>query len=196
MDDDISALPQLLAADLNRHFPTLARTYQHALYSFALRLGNNFQDAEDIVQEALLRSYIALSQYPTASIRNLNLRPWLYKITFHVFCKQQRRTYLLTFSLEDRGEHNALDVPDDELVQPEVLYELAESRQELENAVQRLAAHYRDVIVCVYFEHLSYQETATLLDLALGTVRSRLHRGLKQLHQHLCAERNPRYGVV
>lgn len=197
MDEDVSTLLRLLATDIDQHFSTLARAYQHTLYSFALRLGNGPQDAEDIVQEALLRSYIALSQYPKDFLPELNLRPWLYKITYHVFCKQLQRSRLQLLPLEGPGEEaGVLDMPDDELVQPEVLYELAERKQELERAVHHLTPCYREVVVCVYFEQLSYQETASLLDLALGTVRSRLHRGLKHLHRYLSAERSLHYGVL
>lgn len=195
MDEDASALLALLASDLDQHFTRLAASHQHKLYSFALRLGLSPQDAEDTVQEALLRGYIALSQYPKDFLHKLHLRPWLYKITYHVFCKNQQRAHLQLLPLEGE-DGGALERPDDEQVQPEVLYELTERRRELEQAVARLTPCYRDVVVCVYFEQLSYQETAHLLDLALGTVRSRLHRGLKQLHQYLSSERSLHYGLL
>ncbi|MGZ3672726.1 MAG: RNA polymerase sigma factor, partial [Ktedonobacterales bacterium] len=57
MDDEAVVLAILLATDLDEHFSTLVQRYQEALYRFAFRLSNRPQDAEDIVQEAFLRSY-------------------------------------------------------------------------------------------------------------------------------------------
>jgi hypothetical protein len=55
--------------------------HQDRLYAFAFRLAESSQDAEDVVQEALLGAYVTLLHYPTARIRMLKLRAWLYKIT-------------------------------------------------------------------------------------------------------------------
>ncbi|GHO82700.1 RNA polymerase sigma factor [Dictyobacter formicarum] len=193
MDDDVFALAKLLATNLDRYFPELVHTYQHTLYTFALRLSERSQDAEDIVQEALLRSYIALSHYPAEHIRDLQLRPWLYKLTLNVFRNSRRGLHRATFSLESTEESVVLEVPDSESVQPEIWYDLLERQQELANALYLLADHHREIIVCVYFEQLSYQEAATLLDIAPGTVRSRLNRGIKALRIILSTEREKNY---
>jgi RNA polymerase sigma-70 factor, ECF subfamily len=185
MDNETAALAALLATDLDRQFPALVYRYQEALYRFALRLSNHAQEAEDIVQDAFLRSYVALSHYPEAHVRSLRLRPWLYKVTLNVFRNGRRRT-LSTCSLESADA--ALEAPDDEMAQPEVWLDWLERQQELERAFALLSDQHREVLTCVYFERLSYQETAALLDIALGTVRSRVHRGVKALQTMLNAE--------
>ncbi|MGZ6363627.1 MAG: RNA polymerase sigma factor [Ktedonobacterales bacterium] len=192
MDDEAVVLAILLATDLDGHFSTLVQRYQEALYRFAFRLSNRPQEAEDIVQEAFLRSYVALSHYPAAHIRTLHLRPWLYKVALNVF-RNSRRRVLSTCSLESDEANIALDMPDDEMTQPEIWLSWLERRQELEQALQLLAEHHREILICIYFEQLSYQEAATLLDITLGTVRSRVHRGLKALQSILSAEGKKHY---
>jgi RNA polymerase sigma-70 factor (ECF subfamily) len=192
MDDETAALATLLATDLDRYFPTLVDRYQAALYRFALRLSNHAQEAEDIVQDALLRSYVALAHYPEAHVHSVRLRPWLYKVTLNVF-RNGRRRALSTCSLEDA--ETALEAPDDERTQPEVWLEWLERQQELERAFALLSDQHREALTCVYFERLSYQETAELLDIPVGTVRSRIHRGVKALQTMLDAEGKALYGI-
>lgn len=192
MDDEAVVLATLLATDLDGHFSTLVQRYQEALYRFALRLSNRPHEAEDIVQEAFLRSYVALSHYPTTHIRTLHLRPWLYKVTLNIF-RNSRRRVLPICSLESDEANVALDLPDDEMTQPEIWLDSLERRQELEQALDLLAEHHREILICIYFEQLSYQEAATLLDISLGTVRSRVHRGLKALQSILSAEGKKHY---
>lgn len=192
MDEEF-VLTNLLSTNFDVGFLRLVHTYQDALYSFALRLSNRPQDAEDIVQEAFMRSYMALSHYPEEHIRGIQLRPWLYKLTLNVFRNSRRGLRLATCSIDNDGEQIVLDVPDNEMVQPEVMYALLERRQELEVALNQLADHHREIIICIYFEQLSYQEAATLLDVTLGTVRSRLNRGIKALRSIFFIERQHNY---
>ena len=191
MDDETAALAALLATDLDRHFSALVDRYQEALYRFALRLSNHAQEAEDITQDALLRSYVALSHYPEAHVRTLHLRPWLYKVTLNVF-RNNRRRALSTCPLE--SAEAALEASDDEMAQPEVWLDWLERQQELERAFALLSDQHREILTCVYFERLSYQETAALLDIPIGTVRSRAHRGVKALQTMLDAEGKVLYG--
>lgn len=188
-----NALSELLAQDLDRHFRQLVLDYQDQLYAFALRLVGNAPDAEDIVQDALLGSYIALSHYPVERICTLKLRPWLYKITLNVFRNHRRRARSLVGSLDDSEE--CLDLPDTEDEQPENLFEDTERQQEAVDLIYALPEQYRLVIICYYFEELSYLEIAKLLDLPLGTVKSRLHRGIQIMRQNLSQRRDSTYGT-
>src|SRR4029450_2717657 len=139
MEDETAALAALLATDLDRHFPALVDQYQEALYRFALRLSNHAQEAEDIVQDALLRGYMALSHYPEAHVRSLRLRPWLYKVTLNVF-RNGRRHAISTCSLESAGA--ARGAPDDEMAQPEIWLDWLERQHELERAVALLSEQH------------------------------------------------------
>lgn len=179
-------LLELLLTNLDRAFRQLVLSYQQMLYAFALRLSGSTQDAEDIVQEALMGAYITLLHYPPERIRALKLRAWLYKLTLNVFRNSKRRARLqvVPYDLSESEEEVVLELPAAEHERPEVLYEHVENLLELAEMLNALPERYRVVIICYYFEDLSYQEIATLLDQPLGTIKSRLHRGIEMLRHH------------
>ena len=183
MDQSETELAALLANDLYRHYGQLVLRYQHLLYGFALRLTGSRQDAEDIVQEAFLRAYASLLHFSTLRLRTLKLRPWLYKITLNTFRQYTRTPQIQALPLDLSEQGSALDLPETELAQPEVLYEAREQQAELEELVASLPARYRVAVTCYYFEQLSYSEIAELLDQPLGTVKSTVSRGTKLLRE-------------
>ncbi len=183
--DDEQMLSELLATDLTRHFREIVLRYQDQLYSFAYRLTGSGQDAEDIVQEALLGAYVTLGQYPATRIHTLRLRPWLYKVTLNVFRNSKRGMRLLLMSLDFSADGEVHEWLAAENERPEILYEEWESRQELEAQILALPERYRLAVTCYYYEDFSYQEIADLLDQPLGTVKSRLHRGVQILRKTL-----------
>ncbi len=197
MDYDEHQLPELLAIDLNRHFKQLVLYYQDRLFAFMLRLTGSSSDAQDILQEAFLGAYVTLSQYPKERIQTLKLRPWLYKLTLNIFRYSKRIRQLVLMPLDLSEGSTALDIQDTEEVRPDILFEDTERQQELEALVLTLPEHYQLVVTCHYLEELSYQEIADLLDQPIGTVKSRLHRGLQMLRHRLqIQERDSRYGTV
>src|SRR5437660_6787713 len=104
---------ELLASDLDRYFYRLVLSTQQRLFAFALRHTGNPQDAEDIVQEAFIRAYHALADYPAQRIRILKVQAWLYKITLNVFYRHhssQRQDLPLDLS----EESTLLELEDDE----------------------------------------------------------------------------------
>lgn len=198
VDDEITIM---LTKDLEKGFWHLVRRYQHRLYAFALRLTRNCQDAEDTVQDALLGAYLALSHYPCERLHALHLRPWLYKIVLNVFRNDKRRQHIQWQSMDAMIEDTVSDYFEWEVAeeeQPEHLVELLERRQELEAVIMELPIYYRIIITCYYFEDLTYQEIAELTEQPLGTIKSRLHRGLRQIRQLMQAipqEKRESYGI-
>ncbi|HXR66761.1 MAG TPA: RNA polymerase sigma factor [Ktedonobacteraceae bacterium] len=183
MDQSETELAALLADDLYQHYGQLVLRYQHLLYSFALRLTGSRQDAEDIVQEAFLRAYASLLHFSVPRLRTLKLRPWLYKITLNTFRQYTRTPQFQALPLGLSEQSPALELPEAELAQPEILYEAKEQQAELEQLVASLPARYRVAIACYYFEQMSYSEIAELLDQPLGTVKSTVSRGTKVLRE-------------
>ncbi len=181
-DEDLLAL---LASDLDRYFQQLVLNYQHRLYAFALRQTGSSQDAEDIVQEAFLRTYYALGDYPPERLLVLKLQPWLYKITLNLFYERKRRERLQYIVLDTAEESVHLAIEDDAREQPEVLLEDRERLRELESLVATLPGPYREAINLFYFADLSYREIADLLHQPLGTVKANLHRGIRLLRKSL-----------
>src|SRR2546425_2981640 len=123
---------ELLATDLDRYFQQLVLSFQQRLYAFALRQTGSVQDAEDIVQEAFIRAYHALADYPAERIRTMKLQPWLYKITLHIFYRH-RSSFRLQYMPLDLSEDSALlEIEDDRGEQPEKVLEDREELRELE----------------------------------------------------------------
>jgi RNA polymerase sigma-70 factor (ECF subfamily) len=188
MQADDGDLAGLLAADVRGVFRSVVETYQHRLYSFTYRLTGSPHTAEDIVQETFVRAYVACMTYTPERVRTLKLRPWLYKVALNEFHHHARGGQLHVIPLDLSEGSQALALEDEAAERPELLVESREQRQELESALLQLPERYRIPIFCVYFEHLSYQETAELLDQPVGTVKSAVFRGVRHLRALLATE--------
>jgi RNA polymerase sigma-70 factor (ECF subfamily) len=183
-------LPALLATDLRGHFDLLVLSYASQLYAFALRWIGNPTDAEDIVQGAFERAFITLSNYPAPHIRAMILRPWLYKVILNVARNYVSRYRLHAISLELVEDEEVLERDEDWQYQPELVVESTERRRELEALVATLAPCYRNAISLCYFGDLSYQETANVLNMSLGTIKFYVHRGLELLRKQHASQMN------
>jgi RNA polymerase sigma-70 factor, ECF subfamily len=179
-----SDLLELLAADLNRYFQRLVLSTQQRLYVFALRQTGSPQDAEDIVQEAFIRAYHALADYPPERIRIMKIQAWLYKITLHIFYRHSSNDARLRYtSLDVSEESELLEIEDDGHERPEKVLEEREDMRELEAMITRLPEQYRVAVSCYYFAELSYREIAELLHQPVGTVKSNVYRGTQLLRK-------------
>jgi RNA polymerase sigma-70 factor, ECF subfamily len=181
----------LLASDLNRYFPSLVLNFQQRLYAFALRYAGVPQDAEDITQEAFIRAYHALADYPAERIRAMKMQPWLYKIALHI-CYRHNSNKRLHYTSLDLSEEQqiSLALEDDERGHPEKMLEEREEIRELEAMIARLPEPYRIAISCYYFEELGYREIAELLNLPVGTIKSNVYRGTQLLRKSLQAQQS------
>lgn len=195
MDAGNENLAALLAMNLDRHYEELVSLYWQQLSAFVLRRTRHFQDTEDIIQETFMRAYLALERYPAEQIETLKIRPWLYKIAWSVYCNHTGRGKLpLMVPLEMPDDGPVFEPEEDARMQPEVLYEQAEQRRELEALIERLPAHYRDLVSLYYFEDLSQREIADVLSLPLGTVKVYIHRGVRLLRKLLEEQSNHKVG--
>lgn len=187
MDPGDSDILALLATDLRHSYEQLVSTYWHQLKVFVLRqVGSPREDAEDIVQEAFVRAYYALERYPAQRILALKVRPWLYKITWSVYCNYTERSKLPQSVPLDTSKDSAfLELEDDGHEQPEEVFENEERRRELIALVDTLPQRYRQVVSLHYFEDLDYQEIADIFNQPAGTVRVSVHRGIGLLRKAL-----------
>jgi len=195
MDPGNEKLAALLAVNLDRHYEELVALYWQQLSVFILRRTRHFQDTEDIIQETFMRAYLALERYPGAQIETLKIRPWLYKIAWSVYCNHTGRGKLpLMVPLETPDDGTGFELEEDASMQPEAIYEQTEQRRELEALIDKLPAHYRDLVGLYYFEELSQKEIAEILGLPLGTVKVYIHRGIRQLRKLLAEQGNHKVG--
>jgi RNA polymerase sigma-70 factor, ECF subfamily len=149
---------------------TLMHLYQEPVFRFAYLLLGDPDDAEDITQETFLRAYSALKRFDTGR----PLRPWLLSITSNLASNRRRSLGRYIAALQ-RFAHES--PPDSTISFPQ------EDAQTLWAAVRRLKPDYQHVIYLRYFLELSEVETASVLEVPAGTVKSRGHRALDALRE-------------
>lgn len=168
--------------DLSARFEREVVPLVDRLYGVALRLAANPQDAEDLVQETVLRAYTGFHTFREGS----NLMAWLYRILhntwINLYRKRQRRP--AEVSMEGVTDHEVLRFRH-ALRSAEVAALEALPDNEIKDALMELREQYRIVVYYADVEGLSYKQIAQITDTALGTVMSRLHRGRRQLRASL-----------
>jgi RNA polymerase sigma-70 factor (ECF subfamily) len=154
----------------------VARQHGRFLYTVAYRLTGNDDDAQDLVQEVLLRVRKGLSTYQPG-----NLEGWLSRITTNAFLDEVRRRRRRPAEvLPEEPERVAPPTPGADLsLESQVL------PAEVQEALRRLPPEYRAAVVLCDVVGLSYEEIGATLDIPVGTVRSRIHRGRAQLREAL-----------
>lgn len=187
-----------LARDLDGSFERLVREFQDRLFTFALRLAGNRQDAEEIAQDAFVRAYRAMKTYPAERVERLGLKPWLYQITLNVARNRVRRKKLRLVSLESRAvggdgeELDAFDPPDDPSHRPDSRLETSQRRADLATLVAGLPERYRSALILRYVEDLRLDEVAAILNQPLGTTKSNVHRAINALRTAITDSRRAR----
>ncbi|MEE9132549.1 MAG: sigma-70 family RNA polymerase sigma factor [Gemmatimonadota bacterium] len=164
-----------------QEFESEALVHLDTLYNVALRLCGNASDAEDLVQDTVTKAYRAWDKYQ----RGTNCRAWLVTIMRNTFINQFRRESRRPSSVQfDAVE----DISVFESVQdrdPEGSFFHSIVDDEVKQAIQDLPEEFRIPVVLSDVEGLSYAEIAEILDLPVGTVKSRLFRGRRRLQQRL-----------
>jgi RNA polymerase sigma-70 factor (ECF subfamily) len=183
----MAALRSAAMADQER-FAELAMPYMSSLYSAALRMTRNPADAEDLVQETYLRAYRAFGSFRDGT----NLKAWLYRILTNTFINQYR-------AAKRRPERADLDDVEDLYLyrrlggleaaqasrgpEQEVLDRMPDDA--VKEALEALPEQFRIAVLLADVEGFSYKEIAEIVDVPIGTVMSRLHRGRKLLQKRL-----------
>jgi RNA polymerase sigma-70 factor, ECF subfamily len=154
-------------------FEEIALPHLGAAYNLARWLVHNDHDAEDLVQEAFLRAFKSFSGYYGG-----NSRAWLLTIVRNTCYTwlQQNRVLRASELIEDKLDEVELDFAD-----PETLLLQRVNAQIVRQALTELPVEFREVVVLREMEGFSYKEIASVVDLPLGTVMSRLARGRKRL---------------
>lgn len=169
-------------------FAEQAIPYMGSLYSAALRMTRNPSDAEDLVQETYLKAYRAFEGFQEGT----NLKSWLYKILTNTFInayRSRRRRPVETEldEVEDLYLYRRLGGVDaasmGRSAEDLVLEQFSEA--EVKQAVESLPEPFRLAVLLSDVEGFSYKEIAEILDVPIGTVMSRLHRGRKALQKVL-----------
>jgi RNA polymerase sigma-70 factor (ECF subfamily) len=180
------SLPRLTREDKTR-FQEEALPLLDSLYAGALRMTRNPADAEDLVQETMLRAYRSFNRFEPGT----NLKAWLFRILtnayINVYRKRQREPQKVSqddveeFDLyQELKDHDPQFAATPETI---VLDSLVDS--DIIEAIDALPEQFRLAVILSDIEGFTYAEMAEIMDVPLGTVMSRLHRGRKALQKRL-----------
>ena len=157
--------------DSNRaRFESVVLVHLDAAYRLARWLAPSASDADDVVQEAVLRAYRSF-----ASLRGAEAKPWLLAIVrnCHWTAARQRRGYV---PLPDDDEAPYNDPATAVEVNPEVLAIQSEAKRMLDDLIAGLRVEYREILILREIEEMNYREIAAVIGVPIGTVMSRLAR--------------------
>jgi len=165
-----------------------AMQYARQLYSAAMRMTRNPADAEDLVQETFLKAYRAYHTFEEGT----NLKAWLYRILTNTYINKYRKdsrrpSEVDLGSVEDLylyrniGSEESAEAA--RTTEDRVLDGLVEA--DIKKAVEDLPENFRLPVLLADLEGFSYKEISDILDIPIGTVMSRLHRGRKAMQKSL-----------
>ena len=168
-------------------FEQLVRLYEKRVFALTLRMCRNPEDAAEAAQEAFLSAWQGLAFFRGES----SFATWLYRLASNacvdLLRREGRRQSAAGPSLND--EEVQLEVPDT-APSPQEQAERSELRQQIEAGLQALTPDHRQVLLLREMHQLSYDEIAQTLDVDVGTVKSRINRGRKQLRNFLLRSGN------
>lgn len=172
-------------------FADLVDRYKNSVYSICLRMVGNRQEAEDLSQEAFIRAYNNISKFDS----DRKFSTWLFRIATNLSIDSLRRKKpSVSLDAEIPGtEGLALNTllpgntvpPDEQIIK-------AETEQWIQKEIGTLPDKYRSAVILKYVEDLSLREISEIMNLPVGTVKTRVHRGREMLRKNLKESRGGR----
>lgn len=170
-------------ADRRPLFERLMENSYHQAYQMAYRFTSNRAEAEDLLQETYIRAFRYFSRYD----ETMPFTAWLYRIMTNLHIDNVRRqSRLKTVSIDQPvgDQTSGWELPDHSAERGD--FDVEQTLGEpLQRALQAMTPDFRMAVVMADVEGLSYEEIATIMETSVGTVRSRIHRGRKQIREHL-----------
>ncbi len=165
-------------------FGELVELYKDRVFALTYRMLGNRQEAEDVAQEAFIRAYTNIDRYQI----DRKFSTWLYRIATNLSIDRMRKKkpdYYLDAEVSGTDGLTMYSqistdeqLPDDEVVS-------LEAQDNIHRAILSLPAKYRSAITLKYIQELSLKEISEILDLPVGTVKTRIHRGREALRKKL-----------
>ena len=178
VSDDAPLIEQTLKGD-PAAFGQLVSKYQDRLFNALVHSVGHTEDARDIVQDAFVQAFVKLDTFHQTSA----FYTWLYRIAFNVAASRRRKRKIVS-SVEQVREVSGQE-PVDGGAEPSGRMEQQERRRQVREALAQLSEEHRAILVLREMDGYDYEEIAEILDLPVGTVRSRLHRARLQMRNQL-----------
>lgn len=184
MDEFVkSRIKQVRKGDQNA-FGEIVELYKGKVFQLCFRMLGNSHEAEDISQEAFIRAYINIERYNI----DRKFSTWLYRIATNLCIDRIRKKkpdyYLDAEVAGTEGLTLYSQIPASQLAPDEEVSKI-ELQEIIQNEILKLPEKYRAVIVLRYIEELPLLEISKILDLPIGTVKTRIHRGREALRKQL-----------
>jgi RNA polymerase sigma-70 factor (ECF subfamily) len=177
----LSSTPDLDLAQRHRYgdaaaFEEVYRSHAKMVFNLTLRMAGNVEEAEDLTQEIFLRIHRHLGRFNGRS----TLKTWIYRVTLN-YCRSKlgRRRYP-TQPLAEENEGEGAELVDTGR-SPEDLTLAHDAGRQVAEALRQVKPRFREAVVLRDLQGLSYEEIAEILDIRIGTVRSRIARGRERL---------------
>lgn len=161
-------------------FELLFLKYQGPIYRTALAVTRDPGAAEEVLQDCFYKTYLNILNISGEG----SLSPWLHRVAINLSCNAIKKRRVRTEALDDVAENAAVADP---LQSPEHVVEQAELRVKMRDAINSLPLKHRIVVTLHYLQDFSLPEIAYIMDLPVGTVKSRLHHARKALRDRLGA---------
>ena len=174
--------PDLIQSALSGNsaaFGVLVDRYRDRLYSCVVNVVNHPDEAEDVVQESFIQAFLKLDTFQQSS----QFFTWLYRIAFNNALSRRRR-HRHQLSLDQAHEVSGSE-PTARSESPDFQIIQRENVSQLRNALEKLSGDHRSILVLRELEETSYEDIAEILDISIGTVRSRLSRARAALKSQL-----------
>jgi len=179
--DDHRLIAECLNGD-TLAFGELIRRYQDRLFNTVYRLLGSIEDAQDVVQDTFLNAYRSLDSFKG----DAEFFTWLYRIAWNTAASLKRKQKAALSLHAGRNGQGAIDPLDSsESNQPGHALEKAEQENRVQQALNRLSPEHRAVLILKEMEGQRYEDIADILQVPVGTIRSRLHRARMELREIL-----------
>jgi RNA polymerase sigma-70 factor (ECF subfamily) len=159
-------------------FEALVRRYRPELLHFLIRFAANRAAGEDLFQETFLQVHLSIDSFDVSK----RFKPWLFtiganKARDHLRRQKRRKTLSLSGLVDKTGDDGPafVDLMEADLPRPEDLAEDRETGELVQQIVDSMPDHLREVLLLAYFNQFPYKQIAEMLEIPLGTVKSRLH---------------------
>ena len=176
-------IKQVLKGDQNA-FAELVELYKDKVFQICYRMLGNRHEAEDIAQEAFIRAYVNIETFN----QKRKFSTWLFRIATNLCIDRIRKKkpdYFLDAEVAGTEGLTMYSQVAADVQLPEDEVENMELQETIQKEITKLPEKYRSVIVLKYIEELPLQEISEILDLPLGTVKTRVHRGREALRKQL-----------